>query len=60
MIKLKSIQNFTLFIISFLFLFTPIINFLQGSLFDYTFLLGSIPLWIFNILNRKFFLGLKY
>ena len=54
-IEIRNYKYFSLFLISFLFLFTSIIPFLEGSLFDYTFLLGSIPLWIFNILNRKIF-----
>ena len=54
-IEIKKYKSFSLFLISFLFLFTTIIPFLQGSFFDYTFLLGSIFFWIFKIFNRKNF-----
>ena len=59
MVKI-NIKNIFLFFILFLFLFTPIIPFYEGSLFDYTFLLISIAFWIFKTCNLKRFSRIQF
>ncbi len=60
MINRQSIKNYITYAVSFLFLFSPIIPFLQGSLFDYTFLLISILIWIVTIAFRKNFSKVEF
>lgn len=60
MINHQIIKNYTTFAVSFLFLFSPIISLIKGSLFDYTFLLISILIWIITVFNRKNFSKVEF
>lgn len=53
MIQTKILYKFIYFLISFSLLLSSIVPFFLGSLYDYSFLLLSFIIWIFNLLQRQ-------